>query len=607
MSSQARRPRVHAPARRSASSHAREGSARWMPHRPPPPAAGRGRRCVSWLALAAVPAVTACSPPPAAPADGPTLALLVVVDQARADYLDRFAPLFKGGLKTLLEEGVVFTDAHHEHAVTATAPGHASIATGMEPRHSGIVGNYWYDPVRRRDVYAAGLPANPSPVLLEASTLGDWIKRRDPRSKVFAVSGKDRAAVLLGGRQPDAAYWYDRRTGRWRSSTYYPRAQRPWMAAFYAERPLDRFFAHPWSPLVGEQAWSRWGVVQVDRGAFPDPFPHLLGGLDAEPGRRFYESVYTSPFIDWYTVQFAERLIDQEALGSDAHVDLLAVSLSALDTVGHEYGPDSPEVLDVLTRLDLYLGELLEFATARVGRDRLVVALSADHGVAALPELTQAAGRGGRRLQADDVLCVQRLGARLDERFGDGDWFLDDYYVADGLYLDRRAITARGIDPLQVERAAAELLADCPAVQRAWTATELSGPEPPRVAPPPAERAILAGDAAAEAAAPALLWEHLARRFWNTYRAGRSPDLLVQMRPHYLYYRGTGTTHGSVYEYDAWVPMIFYGRGLEPARRDEHVATVDLAPTLARLIGVDPPGGLDGVDRSALLGRASRP
>ncbi len=517
------------------------------------PRRGAGGRRWAAAALLLLVVMPACERPPPG---GPKLLLLIVADQFRGDYLERFAGLWNGGLKRLRDEGAVFTDAHHRHATTHTATGYATLATGCHPRRHGVIANHWVDPVERRRVYAVGdAEHGVSPARLLVPTLGDRLKERSSRSRVYAVSGKDRAAALMGGRAADAAFWYDDK-GHWTSSTYYPGAKPDWLEEFNALGLADREFGKAWEPLpVAADELAAAGVRALDLGPLVPGFPHVFGGLATAPYDGFYEALGDSPWLDEYLTRFAERLIVEEELGADGWTDLLALGYSALDSVGHEYGPDSPEVLDTLLRLDRTLGELLEFVDRRIGLDHVIVVLSSDHGAAPVPELDGV----GRRVDAADALCFQRLNARLAERFGDDRWLLP------GPFVNPAALTRHGVERAAVEEAAARLLEDCPPVERVWRRGELA--EPGSEAPP---------------------------LFVNTFHPGRSPDLLVDFEP---YYMPTlfASTHGSAQLYDTHVPLVVLAAGVAPVRDSRPAATVDLAPTLAALAGL-PAADVDGSD-----------
>ncbi len=513
------------------------------------------------------------APEPAAepePTGGPRLVLLLAVDQMRADYLERFAPVLEGGLKRLADDGVAFTDAHHEHALTLTGPGHATLATGLHPRHHGIVGNSWYSREAHDDVYSAGDSDQQSPENLLGTALGDWLKRRSERSRVFSVSGKDRASVLLGGHRADAAFWYNGENGGFVSSPYYGEALPPWVEAFNDERHLDVHFGRLWEPrpfpaeLLGEL-----GIEDFDAGPYDEGLPRSFGGASPHPEESFYWALRTSPLSDAQMARFAMRLIDEEGLGSDGWPDVLALSFSALDAVGHTYGPHSREFLDVIVSLDQSLGELLAHIDAKVGRDRVVIAFSGDHGVVPTPEIRQRHGLAGRRLGREELICIQQARRVLTERFGPGEWF------ERGLYLDLAHLEASGVDAAAVEGVVAAHLETCPSVAEVWTRGELAG-ERPGQGP-------------------------FAALYWNAFHPDRSPDFIPRFTEFFLGSRSHAASHGSPYPYDTAVPLIFVAPGCPPATVAERAATVDLAPTLAALAGIEAPAGLDGTDRSAAV------
>jgi arylsulfatase A-like enzyme len=501
--------------------------------------------------------------------DGPSLVVIIAVDQLRYDYLVRFRSLLNGGLAHLLDSGAVFTDAHQNHSMTATAPGHATLSTGLEPARSGIVGNNWYDRQQNVEVYSGGPAAGRSPALLQGTAIGDWMKVADPRSKVFTASIKDRAAIMLGGHGADGAFWYDGSYGSWTSSSYYGRSLPDWLVAFNREERLDRFYGTAWEPLTDESRWSEVDVEHLDTGAFARGFPHVLGSSNPTPSTVFYQRIPNSPWGDWYLAELAEALILNEDLGADGSVDFLGLSFSSLDWVGHAYGPNAPEVLDILVRLDRRLAELLEFIDERVGLDHVLLALSADHGVQVMPEYVAPRGLAGKRLDGADLLCIQQAGERLREKLGDHEW------IESGYYLDESVIAQQQLDKADVEAELAAILGACSVVDRVWTSTELM------------------------AETPSL--DLQTQRYRNNYFPGRSPDLIVQYHDYFLDDQSMGTTHGTVFDYDSHVPLIVAGPGVAARQHDERAATVDLAPTLAALLGIKAAAELDGRDLSAQL------
>lgn len=500
---------------------------------------------------------------------GVRLILVLVVDQFAAEYLDRFAPLFNGGLDRLLREGASFTEAHHFHAATSTAVGHATLATGCFPRRHGIIGNVWYERDTGERIYAVEDEEDGrSPRLMLSPTLGDWLKAADSRSKVFAASGKDRAAVTMGGHDADGAFWCDKKTGSFISSDYYYPDDMPrWVEAFNGQRLLTRHFGEAWEPLpVSPEQLEAAGIENTDFGPLHPGFPRVFGAASPAPERWFYEGAAASPWGDELLALFGRRLIEAEELGLDSSPDILLLSFSVLDWVGHDHGPNSREVLDTLLRLDQYLAEFLDFVDDRIGLEHTLVTLTGDHGVAPVPEYLQAHGHEGSRLTAAGVLCFQQTGSRLDQRFGDRDWFLP------GPFLNPAAVEASGVPRDELERTVAAILSHCPAVDRVWTREDMSR---------------------GTSDDPSFLLFH------NGYHDERSPDFLVKYELFHNLTRGSATTHGTPHRYDTHVPLILFGPGIPAGRVHERVNSVDLAPTLAELAGIPAPAEIDG--RSLVL------
>jgi len=507
------------------------------------------------------------------PADGPRLIMLIAVDQLSEDYLVRFRPVLDGGLAWLLDNGVVFGDAHHDHANTVTGAGHATLSTGCYPRHSGIIENQWYDRETGALVYCVqGQRYRRSPVNLEVTSIGDWLKDMDPAAKVWSASGKDRSAILLGGHQADAALWYG--GGDWVTTGYYEEPE--WLETFNERRWLERYFGSLWEPLpVAPETLDQLDIVLLDEGIYQRDFPYAFGGKSLEPDSSFYSAILSSPFSDMYLAELARTMIEEEDLGGDAHPDLLGLSFSALDYVGHEFGPNSREVLDTIMRLDRTLAGLFTFIDERVGLDNVIIGLSADHGVAPVPAYRLARGEWADRVDMGAIACFQRAGLTLKERYGDYDW------LRVGLYLDDDAIASAGLERATVEHDVVELLSRCPDVQHVWTREELE-------ATPPGTP-----DGDDESSYRQL--------YANGYYPDRSPDFQVQYVPYHLDTMARGTTHGSAYPYDTWVPLIVVAPGIAPHRVDERVSTTDLAPTLAGLVGIIAPATVDGTDLGDLL------
>jgi predicted AlkP superfamily pyrophosphatase or phosphodiesterase len=532
-------------------------------------------RAATLLAAAAAAALSAASARAEA-AGAPRLLVVVAVDQLRPDRLDAALP---GGLGRLVREGRSF-DGWLDHAMTETCPGHATMLSGRHPAAVGIPSNEFFDAASGAEVYCVHDPGEDareiggtsglSPARLRADALGDWLKRARPGSRVFAVAGKDRGAIVLGGKAPDGAYWF--RAGappRFTTSRYYRDALPAWVEAWNGARPPEDGFL-----AALPDAWEHPGG---SGGGTPDDFPgegerfsrtspHPLRAADLE---RFGEQLFASPFLDELTLEFARRLVEAEDLGRGPATDLLALSLSATDIVGHTYGPASREAEDALRRLDAAFGRFLAFLEARAP-GAVTVALTADHGVLPLPEWLERSGQatcpapGGRT-------SALRVGADLLVRlwWRHGPWLAWPRawvrFAGSQGRVDRALAARRGLAPEAVAAEAKAVLEAWPAVARVWTAAEIAA----------------GGGETAE----------LYRR---SFVPDRSGDFVVQpARGCLISYHDTGTTHGSPWEYDRRVPLVLFGAGVAPGAAGR-AATVDLAPTLAALLGVPAPPDLDG-------------
>lgn len=542
-------------------------------------------RPLGLLALSALVGLAAVGCAPDAPPQGPSaseppaegtprLVLFLVIDQCRADYLERFRPLLRFGLDRLLRESVVFTNTHHDHAWTKTAPGHATLSTGVHPARHGIVSNAWYDHERGVVVDSDEDPRwddDRSPHYLLAPTLADRMKELWPESKAFGASGKSRGAILPVGRKADRAFWIDDEIGRFITSTYYGDDEPEWLAEFHRDSFPDRFFGTVWEPLPEAlEAGSDYGIEPLDRGLVWPQLPRAVGRSSVHPDEFYYEDFYWTPFIDRFLLELAQVLLVEEELGADAYPDLLSLSFSALDLVGHAYGPDSLETLDTLLRLDRVLGELLDFVDERIGLRHTVISLSADHGVSPVPEVSAAHGYSARRFGLEERLCIQATDSRLDAELGEADWFLDDFL------LNPEAVAAVGVAPGEAQATVKRLVETCPGVERVWTASELADSSDP---------------------------DPMLRLHRNNFYPGRSPDVLVQFEAWSVSRTNYTTTHGSPYPYDTRVPWLLRAPSGVGSVVEEPASTVDVAPTVAALLGIQMPGELDGVDRSDVPGR----
>jgi hypothetical protein len=525
----------------------------------------------------------------------PRLAVLVVFDQMRGDYLERWQDLFgEGGFRRLQTEGVWFKNCHLPYAYTFTGPGHASLATGCSPERHGIVDNEWYDrssggfvycvtserfgplppeqPEGGTDDKAPKQPAagGSTPEWLLVPTLADALKEATGgKARVVALSLKDRSAVLLGGRQPDACYWFASWRGTFMTSTYYGARLHPWLAGFNRDRPADRWFGQAWDRLRPDIDYVRHsgpdGVGGRGSGwsqgrAFPHP---TTGGLK-KPGKTYYEALENSPFGNDLLLSLAKRAIQAEHLGGHDVPDLLCLSFSSNDPVGHCWGPDSPEVLDITLRSDQIVKGLLDYLDTHVGRDRYVLAVTADHGVCPLPEVARAQGKEAQRVS--DEQWETQAGEFLQETFdpkGDkANWI--EARTSVWLYLNHNLLRKRKLNAGSVEEALAGWLKKQPGVLTAYTRTQLMGNLP-------------ADDA-------------LGQRVRRSFHPGRCGDVAVVPKPYYLLTSELSwTLHGSPHAYDTHVPLLVYGPGIRGGAQPETVTPQTVASILARSLGIKPP------------------
>ena len=532
------------------------------------------RKLISILGLALVSTGAAQDVrPPAAGEGPPRLVLVVSIDQMRYDYLVRFRPLFKGGLKTLIEQGAVFSNARYLHANCETGPGHSVLLTGRNALHSGIVANAWYDAGLDRVVNVVDDPAvrplggegrAASPANFIGFTIGDMLKKASPEAKVVGVSLKDRAAILMAGPRADAAYWYEAATGRFITSSYYMKAAPSWLDALNARKAPDTYALKPWTRLLpDEEIYRRYAGedrVATEADLTEIAFPHSPG-MAGSPG--YYDRLRRSPFADELTLEVALEAMNAHGIGTDNVTDILAVGFSATDVIGHAYGPDSQEMMDQMLRLDQTLGRLFESVEARVGLVNTIVVLSSDHSVMPLVESLQKRGVAAMRVIPEDI---QRAGmAALEKRFPEARDLVSSYLAPD-FYLNLPSIQRQGLRRRDVEQTLSDALIATGVVARVYTESSFAADPPPATEDP---------------------YFDAVRR---SYFASRSPQVIARLKEYtYLTSSPGGTGHGSSYEYDRHVPVIFMGSRVKPGTYATEAAPEDIAPTLGLLLGIDYP------------------
>jgi hypothetical protein len=556
-------------------------------------------------------------------AEKPALVVVLSVDQMRSDYLERFRPWFRrDGFRRFLDRGARYPEARQRHAALFTCPGHAAIGSGLDPRETGVVGNNWYDAakgfreycVEDRGAQWVGVPADApkitvlpaSPVLLSGHFLGDRLKERFPRSRVVSLALKDRAAVPMGGRKADAAVWFERRFERFVTSSYYP--PRASLLAFNKKLPAF-FAAHARWELSGRIPEKDLARVTFDppalaryKGPLPgtgDAFPHPLPDV---------RSIVESPFGDELVLALARHAVADYRLGRNSAnaPDLLFLGLSSLDYYGHRFGADSLEVADGIVRLDGDLEAFFLWLDGEVGARRMLFFLTADHGATTIPEVARekarlrtgrddpdlagrvdfANGTGVAPAVADGSADRVALEKHLAATFGYSlDPSLPNALEAAvmrfedplGFYLNRPVLARRRLAPEKVKEAIRDWLRTRPGVRASYTNTEIGNGLPAS--------------------------EPLGLVIERSFRADRSPDVALYLKPGWIFRKEGGSTHGQPTDEDSRVPVLAFGPGVLAGSSDLRVSPLSIARTVAALYGFEA-GARDAEVLEPVLGRA---
>lgn len=520
--------------------------------------------------------------PPAAPTAKtpakPRLVVLLVVDQMRADYVEKFRAQWTGGLKRLVEEGAWFRNAAFPYAVTTTCAGHATISTGALPTTDGIISNEWWDRELQKEVtctenskvknigYAwATVGGGDSAARLLVPAFADELKFQfGPGVRVVTFSLKARSSITLGGRAGDVVTWFDPSVGAWTTSSPYLVAK--FVEEYAKAHPVSGDYGRTWAPLLPSSAYL---YGETATGAVPPPgfgvtFPHPLRGKpgSAGPDPVFYDQWESSPYADTYLSRIAQTAVDKLELGKRAATDFLGVSFSPVDFVGHAFGPRSWEIQDVLVRLDRDLGEFLSHLDRAVGKGNYVVAFSSDHGVGPIPEDLLELGIDA------GWLSVPRVREQIEKA-------LEPFHFpkpavseigGTGVYFTPGTYDKLKSEP-EALRAVLNAMLNVPGVAAVYRAEELEN-RPSMMSPMGIAQS-------------------------NSFFSSRSGDLILVPKPYWLWDysepgtpRDYGATHGTPYSYDQRVPVLFMGYGIQPGEYDGAVTPADIAPTLAALCGI---------------------
>ncbi len=528
----------------------------------------------------------------------PKLVLQITVDQLRGDmpsaYLDKMG---KGGFKYLLSEGVVYKDAHHNHANTETIVGHATLATGALPAVHGMIGNVWYDDKLQRLVYNvedsrypllsadAGVnqkteidptqrtakSSGRSPSNIQVSTFSDEVMiASNGKAKVFGVSVKDRGAISMAGHM-GKAFWFSKKSGEFVTSEYYYDKYPEWVTGWNAAKPTEKYHQKSWQlsqkqenyvfAKQDDQAW------ETKFPGFGRTFPHQYGEMD---NSYFTTFLTLSPAGDELTLDFAKELLIKEQLGQDKITDYLSVSFSSTDYVGHIFGPSSLEAEDNMFRLDRTIANLLKFIDKKVGLDNTLIVLSADHGAAEVPAYLSTLGMKTEPVTPKTWDKEPSMQA-LKKQFGFDNALIKSYFHP-YIYLDRDLIARRKLSLEQVQKAVAMEVAKFDGVALAVTSSDIEQGNIPQ--------------------------DYLHILVGNNHSKNRSGDIYVVLEAHRFVADMEGlsvaATHGSPWGYDTFVPLIFAGFNLDDEVVYDRVSTTDIAVTLSAILGIKAPSGAQG-------------
>ncbi len=526
----------------------------------------------------------------------PKLVVVAVFDQMRGDYLTKWKKYFrKEGFGRFGTEGAWFTNCHYPYANTVTGAGHAGIVTGCSPNKNGIVGNSWYDRKSGKRINCIENTRYTSvPKLGKKSRGGAPTRRLQPsvgdalmeqtkcKAKIISISIKDRAAMLLGALRSLLCIWFNYDEGMFVTSTFYPNGLPAWVLDYNKSRAVDKYFNKTW----------RQGRIDLDyfKIAGPDAFkyegngynqgqtlPHSMKAGLKELGPLYYRALANSPFGNEVVADLAKRAIVEHELGQDDVPDLLTIGFSSNDLVGHCWGPDSHEVLDITLRSDMIVQDMMKFLDKKVGKGNYLFIVTSDHGVCPIPEYRLSKGKKDAGHVDPKALVVKAL-AHLDKKFTKGEkqkWFES---ISSGMfYLNKETLKELKLKYSKVEEALGAWLQEQPGIESVFTRTQLMSPQP-KVSLPP-----------------------LYRQVQLSFHPDNSGDVLPVLKPYYLPTPEINpkkpgsytTTHGSPHPYDTHVPLLIYGPGIRPGVREEKVSPLSVAEIISESVGIRPPSGAE--------------
>ncbi|MBC5775823.1 alkaline phosphatase family protein [Pontibacter sp. KCTC 32443] len=507
----------------------------------------------------------------------PKLVVGIVVDQMRYDFLYRYWDKYgEDGFKKLVRQGFNFKNTNYNYVPTYTAPGHASIYTGSIPAVNGIIANSWYNRETGKTMYcvedktvktvgSTSKAGEMSPKNLLSTTITDQLQlATNKRAKVISVALKDRGAVIPGGYMADGAYWFDSQTGNFITSTFYQSALPDWVNEFNQQKLAEKYLNQTWNTLfpIEQYTNSTADNMPYEEGLYGKKEPVFPYDLAEIRGKDF-ELLRTTPFGNTLTKDFAVKALHAEQLGKGDATDFLSVSFSSTDYIGHDFGPNSVEVEDTYLRLDREIAALLQELEKTVGKENLLVFLTADHGIANVTAymVSERATAGAINYN----VIGDSLKAYMGRTYGEGKWM--EKYTNQQVYLNRKLIAEKKLKLTDVQQDVANYITTLEGVARTITAETLQNTS----------------------------WSHgQMRQVENGYNARRSGDVMVQLEPNWQKHGPKGTAHGSYSTHDTHVPLLWYGWKVKPGESAAAVEITDIAPTLATWLHIQEPSGSTG-------------
>lgn len=512
------------------------------------------------------------------------LVILISIDQMKSEYLSRFNPQLEAGFKYLLDSAIVYTNAHHNHATTTTAAGHATLATGFFPSHNGITDNTVYNralgykhysiedtTVRFVGIDDCGLNRVSAKPLLK-NTLGDYVKESDNASMSYSIALKDRASILMGGKTANRAFWFDAASTQMVSTDYYKETYPDWAKKYTANEVMHSEISKGW---VLDQSFTKMASISSDsfereRGNFNPWFPHTLASFDTMrvPDNKRGAFMWNSPYGDAFVLKFAHQLIQNQDLGTDDHTDILSIGLSAADVIGHHFGPNSYEVLDYYNKIDFYLAEFIEKLNKDVGKENYILLLTADHGVAAMPEYLADQGIDAKRILGDQFDADI---ARINEKLKDTFMLSDDVILKanySGVEPNMSIFERNGADLNSVINMLTSELERLEYIAGAYSFLDIK-------------------DSSCNKPYIAQIRNSHRDEFGYYVKLVPTENYLIDMRKN-------GTTHGTPYTYDTHVPLIVKLPRHSGKMIDTKAYTVDIVPTVLDVLGIKTEVHFDG-------------